>query len=60
VLEEGNRDGWFESTTILAPAGVAAITLSTFVLHELETPHPVVDLRVFKNRSYAALGGPGI
>ena len=31
-----------------------AIALITFVVHELETEHPVVDLRVFKNRSYTA------
>jgi MFS transporter, DHA2 family, multidrug resistance protein len=58
VLEEGNREGWFQSTTILGLAAVAVIALCTFVVHELETPHPVVDLRVFKNRSYAA--GTGI
>ena len=34
--------------------GVAAIALLTFIANELEAPHPVVDLRVFKNRSYAA------
>ena len=58
VLEEGNRDGWFESTRIAVLAAVAVVALVTFVAHELETPHPVVDLRVFKNRSYAA--GTGI
>jgi DHA2 family multidrug resistance protein len=58
VLEEGNRDGWFESTRITVLAWVAAISLATFIAHELDTPHPVVDLRVFKNRSYAA--GTGI
>ncbi|MFO0615638.1 MAG: DHA2 family efflux MFS transporter permease subunit [Polyangiaceae bacterium] len=54
VLEEGNREGWFESRTIVVLSAVAAITLVTFVVHELETPHPVMDLRVFKNRSYSA------
>jgi DHA2 family multidrug resistance protein len=58
VLEEGNRDGWFDSTRITALAWVAVIALATFIAHELETPYPVVDLRVFKNRSYAA--GTGI
>jgi MFS transporter, DHA2 family, multidrug resistance protein len=58
VLEEGNREGWFDSTTILLLAAVAVIALVTFVVHELETEHPVVDLRVFKNRSYAA--GTGV
>ncbi|MGC4089280.1 MAG: DHA2 family efflux MFS transporter permease subunit [Polyangiaceae bacterium] len=54
VLEEGNREGWFESGWIMALSAVAAIALITFVIHELETPHPVVDLRVFRGRSYAA------
>jgi MFS transporter, DHA2 family, multidrug resistance protein len=58
VLEEGNRDGWFESPLIAALCAVAAAALITFVVHELETDHPVVDLRVFKNRAYAA--GTGI
>jgi MFS transporter, DHA2 family, multidrug resistance protein len=58
VLEEGNRDGWFESTRIVVLTWVAVIALTTFIAHELETRHPVVDLRVFKNRSYAA--GTGI
>jgi DHA2 family multidrug resistance protein len=58
VLEEGNRHGWFESHEILILSAIAVIALVTFVVHELEAKHPVVDLRVFKNRSYAA--GTGI
>jgi MFS transporter, DHA2 family, multidrug resistance protein len=54
VLEEGNREGWSDSTLILVLGGIAAIALITFIVHELEHPNPVVDLRVFKNRSYAA------
>jgi DHA2 family multidrug resistance protein len=54
VLEEGNREGWSDSTLILALGGVAAAAIITFIVHELEAPNPVVDLRVFKNRSYAA------
>jgi DHA2 family multidrug resistance protein len=54
VLEEGNREGWFESHVILTLAIVAGIALITFVLHELETPQPIVDLRVFLGRNYAA------
>jgi DHA2 family multidrug resistance protein len=54
VLEEGNREGWSDSAVILVLGAVAAIALVTFIIHELEHPNPVVDLRVFKNRSYAA------
>ncbi|HTQ06971.1 MAG TPA: DHA2 family efflux MFS transporter permease subunit [Polyangiaceae bacterium] len=54
VLEEGNREGWFESRLIVALSAVAVIGLVTFVVHELEAEHPVVDLTVFKNVSYSA------
>ncbi|HYU15045.1 MAG TPA: DHA2 family efflux MFS transporter permease subunit [Candidatus Acidoferrum sp.] len=57
VLEEGNREGWTDSTTIVVCGAVAVVALVTFVVHELEAPHPVVDLRVFANRSYAASTG---
>jgi DHA2 family multidrug resistance protein len=58
VLEEGNREGWLASNTILVLGAVAVIALVTFIVHELEHPDPVVDLRVFASRSYAA--GTGI
>jgi DHA2 family multidrug resistance protein len=54
VLEEGNREGWSDSTLILGLGATAAIALVTFIVHELESDHPVVDLRVFKNRNYTA------
>src|SRR5205085_2810007 len=54
ALEEGNREGWTDSTLILGLGALAPISLVTFIVHELEVPNPVVDLRVFKNRSYAA------
>lgn len=57
VLEEGNREGW-DTPLILFLAAVAATMLITFIVHELETEHPIVDLRIFKNRTYTA--GTGI
>jgi DHA2 family multidrug resistance protein len=57
VLEEGNREGWFDSVHITLLAVVAAIALVTFIVHELETESPVVDLSVFKSRSYSASTG---
>ena len=57
VLEEGNREGWGDSTLIMVLAAVAVIALVTFVAHELETASTVVDLRVFKNRNYTASTG---
>ena len=54
VLEEGNREGWSDSTLILVLIATSSIALITFIFHELESPNPVVDLRVFKYRNYTA------
>jgi MFS transporter, DHA2 family, multidrug resistance protein len=53
VLDKGQEDDWFESTTITVLAILAAVTLIALVVHELTTDEPVVDLRLFKERSYA-------
>jgi DHA2 family multidrug resistance protein len=57
VLEEGNREGWSDSLTIVVLGSVALVALVTFIVHELEAEHPVVDLRVFAIRTYAAATG---
>lgn len=56
VLEEGNRDDWFESATITRLAIIAAITLIAFIFWELspKNKQPIVNLRVLKNRDLSA------
>src|SRR5262245_813626 len=53
VLDKGQQEDWFASTFITALAIVSAVTLVALVAHELTTTDPIVDLRVFKERSYA-------
>jgi MFS transporter, DHA2 family, multidrug resistance protein len=53
VLDKGQEKDWFGTHWITALALLAVVTLSAFVLHELWTRHPVVNLRVFKNRTYS-------
>jgi DHA2 family multidrug resistance protein len=53
VLDKGQEDDWFSSKTIVLLSIVAVATLVTLVIHELRVEHPVVDLRVFKHRSFA-------
>src|SRR6476661_7481915 len=53
LLDKGQEDDWFQSHFMVALAIIAAVTLVAFVIHELRTDDPVVDLRVFKIRSYA-------
>ena len=54
VLDRGERNDWFNSGSIVALSLITAASLVLFVIVELRVPHPVVDLRVFKDRSFAA------
>ncbi len=54
VLDRGERLDWFDSSFITGLSIVAAICLLLFVLVELKVTHPVVDLRIFKNRSFSS------
>ncbi len=51
VLEEGNSEDWFESPMITALAIASGVALVAFVLRELASDHPIVDLRVLRHRS---------
>jgi DHA2 family multidrug resistance protein len=52
-LDKGQTDDWFSSDFIRVMATLAAIGLIAFIIRELLTAHPIVDLRVFKVRTYA-------
>ena len=54
VLDKGQEADWFASHWITALAVVAVAGLAIFVAHEFSTRDPVVRLRVFKERTYAA------
>ena len=54
LLEEGERDGWFGSTFIVVLTVIAVVVLTAFVLWELRTPAPAVNLRILKDVTYAA------
>ncbi|PWW07592.1 DHA2 family efflux MFS transporter permease subunit [Mangrovibacter plantisponsor] len=53
VLDKGNDEDWFSSTPILVMSIVSAISLITFVIWELDERHPIVNLRLFKDRNFA-------
>lgn len=54
VLDKGEREDWFESQFIIALTIISAVALVTFVIVELRAEHPVVNLRVFRDRTFAA------
>jgi DHA2 family multidrug resistance protein len=53
VLERGHKDDWFESRTIVWLTGAAVIGGLAFIVREMTTAHPVVDLRVLRHRALA-------
>lgn len=53
VLDRGERDDWFAANYIVVLTIVAAIGIAFFIWRELTAEHPVVDLRVLRNRSLA-------
>jgi DHA2 family multidrug resistance protein len=53
VLERGQREDWFDSTSIVTLSFLAVAALAFFIVRELRDPHPFVDLRVFGSRSFA-------
>jgi MFS transporter, DHA2 family, multidrug resistance protein len=53
MLDRGERLDWFESTEIVIQAIVMVAGLYFFVVHSLTSGHPIVDLRLLRNRNYA-------
>ncbi|HEY1938659.1 MAG TPA: DHA2 family efflux MFS transporter permease subunit [Candidatus Angelobacter sp.] len=53
ILDKGQEDDWFASHLILTLGILCVIGLVLFVVRELLAGHPVVELRIFKNRTYA-------
>jgi DHA2 family multidrug resistance protein len=52
VLDKGEREDWFASNFIIVFSVIAAVALVAFVIVELRAEHPVVNLRVFKDREF--------
>lgn len=53
LLERGEREDWFSSPFINTLAVLAVAGIVGFIWRELTAEHPVVDLRVLKDRSLA-------
>src|SRR5499427_3530274 len=53
LLDKGQQEDWFSSTMIIGLTVLSAVTIVALIYHELTADNPIVDLRVFKERSYA-------
>jgi EmrB/QacA subfamily drug resistance transporter len=53
AIIEGSDKGWTTAGTLAAEA-VAVVALTGFVVRELRTAHPLLDVRLFKLRAFSA------
>ena len=54
VLDKGQQEDWFASDWITGMFMVSSVAMAAFVAWELwGTPHPIVNLRVLKDRNFA-------
>jgi DHA2 family multidrug resistance protein len=54
VLEEGPSEDWFEDDLVLGLSLLGLAAGIAFFWRVFATPHPIVDLRAFRNRNFAA------
>lgn len=52
MLDKGKELDWFASPVIIALAATAFVAFVFFLIWELTDAHPVVDLRLFKERNF--------
>ena len=53
VLDKGEREGWFDSSFIIALTVISAVALVTAIVWEWRHEHPIIDLTLFRDRSFA-------
>jgi DHA2 family multidrug resistance protein len=52
VLDKGQEEDWFASHFILVATIIAVVALTAAIIWELRHPHPIVNLRLFKERNF--------
>ena len=53
MLDKGQEQDWFSSGWIVGLLIAAIVFLAAFIVRELMAEHPVVSLRVFRDRTYS-------
>jgi MFS transporter, DHA2 family, multidrug resistance protein len=53
LLDKGQQEDWFSSSLITTMLVLSAVGLLLFIVRELQAKSPVVNLRVFLDRTYA-------
>lgn len=53
MLDKGQEEDWFAATWIRWFAAISAVSFVAFLVRELRTDEPIVDLRILGNRNFA-------
>ncbi|HEY6043984.1 MAG TPA: DHA2 family efflux MFS transporter permease subunit, partial [Nitrosospira sp.] len=53
VLDKGQEEDWFSSSLITWAAAVSIITFIAFIIWEMRSQEPIVNLRILGNRNFA-------
>lgn len=54
VLDKGQQEDWFNSSFIITFSLITLFSMIALVWVELTHPHPIINLRLFKNLSFSA------
>ncbi|MCL2877812.1 MAG: DHA2 family efflux MFS transporter permease subunit, partial [Acidobacteria bacterium] len=54
MLDKGQQQDWFSSKFIVVLACITVVMLLSFVVREFFVKNPIVDLRIFRDRSFTA------
>ncbi len=52
VLDKGQQDDWFSAPWIRWFVGISIASMIAFIFRELHTEHPIVNLRILRNRNF--------
>jgi DHA2 family multidrug resistance protein len=54
VLDKGQREDWFSSSSIVWLSLISLTSIILFIVIEFSAEHPIVNLRAFKNLTFSA------
>jgi MFS transporter, DHA2 family, multidrug resistance protein len=55
VLEEGQREQWFQSELIIGLSVMSALGILVLGIAQMRAPRPIIKLRLLQNRTYASV-----
>jgi len=53
ILDRGQQDDWFNARWICVATAVSVVSMIAFIYWEVRSKHPLVELRVLRNRNFA-------